>query len=140
MPHRSNIVKIQTTSTCFFAAQIALWSRRKIIKRLFFHTSRFLSNTKIIFLSCHPLYAYNKVEPHKIKKDIGGNQCPIDTQPTARSAVARKADSNLPSLRPSRVGYFLSLDIAMTVTINDANAIINVSASAMVIISGTSLL
>jgi hypothetical protein len=38
------------------------------------------------------------------------------------------------------VGYFLSLDTAMTVTISDANAIINVSASAMVIISGTWLL
>jgi hypothetical protein len=38
------------------------------------------------------------------------------------------------------VGYFLSLDTAMTVTISDANAIINVSASATLIISGTSLL
>jgi hypothetical protein len=100
-----------------------------------FHPSKIIN-----FLSSLTSYAYNKVERHKIKQDIGGNQCPIDTQLTARSAVARKADSNLPSLRPSRVGYFLSLDTAMTVTISDANAIINVSASAMVIISGTWLL
>ncbi|KYD16393.1 hypothetical protein B4119_1806 [Parageobacillus caldoxylosilyticus] len=38
------------------------------------------------------------------------------------------------------MGYFLFLDTAMTVTMSDAKAIINVSASAMVIISGTSLL
>ncbi|KYD26126.1 hypothetical protein BRO54_3825 [Geobacillus proteiniphilus] len=38
------------------------------------------------------------------------------------------------------MGYFLSLDTAMTATISDANVIINVSASATVIISGTSLL
>ncbi len=44
---------------------------------------------------------------------------------------------NLPSPRPSRVGYFLSFATAITATTSDANAIISVSASAIVTISTT---
>ncbi len=61
---------------------------------------------------------------------------PYDTRLTARRAVARDMlGSNLPSLGPSRVGYFLSLATAITATIKDAKAIINVSASSTAIIS-----